>query len=69
MQVTISRLSSSSYSRLDGMAYDMRLMMSRYQRDGMVAAPGDIDQLTTLLGRRCGHTMILRLKRRSSGRG
>jgi uncharacterized protein YbjT (DUF2867 family) len=32
------------------MAYDMRLMMGRFQRDGLAAAPGDIDQLTALLG-------------------
>jgi uncharacterized protein YbjT (DUF2867 family) len=33
------------------MAYDMRLMVERFQRDGLAAAPGDIDRLTTLLGR------------------
>ena len=33
------------------MAYDMRLMLSRFQRDGMVAEPADIARLTTLLGR------------------
>jgi uncharacterized protein YbjT (DUF2867 family) len=33
------------------MAYDMRLMMGRFQRDGLVAAAGAIDQLTALLGR------------------
>jgi uncharacterized protein YbjT (DUF2867 family) len=33
------------------MAYDMRLMLGRFQRDGMLAHPGDIDRLTTLLGR------------------
>jgi len=33
------------------MAYDMRAMMRRYQNDGAVATPADIDRLTTLLGR------------------
>lgn len=33
------------------LAYDMRLMMGRFQRDGMMAPPGDVDQLTALLGR------------------
>jgi uncharacterized protein YbjT (DUF2867 family) len=33
------------------MAYDMRLMMSRIQQDGMVANAGDLDRLTALLGR------------------
>ncbi len=33
------------------MAYDMRLMMRRFQVDGMVAAPGTDDRLRTLLGR------------------
>ena len=33
------------------MAYDMRLMLERFQRDGMVASSGDIDRLTALLGR------------------
>jgi hypothetical protein len=33
------------------MAYDMRLMVDRFQRDGMVAASGDVDRLTALLGR------------------
>lgn len=32
-------------------AYDMRAMMGRYQRDGAVATPEDLDRLTTLLGR------------------
>jgi uncharacterized protein YbjT (DUF2867 family) len=31
------------------MAYYVRLMMGRYQRDGVVAAPGDIDQLRSAL--------------------
>lgn len=33
------------------MAYDMRLMMHRYQQDGAVASKGDIERLTALLGR------------------
>jgi hypothetical protein len=33
------------------MAYDMRAMMRRYQHDGAVATPEDLDRLTTLLGR------------------
>jgi uncharacterized protein YbjT (DUF2867 family) len=33
------------------MAYDIRLMVERFQRDGLSAAPGDIDKLTRLLGR------------------
>ncbi|HEV2676133.1 MAG TPA: NmrA/HSCARG family protein [Aliidongia sp.] len=33
------------------MAYDMRLMMGRFQQDGMVARPGDVERLTSLLGR------------------
>ncbi len=33
------------------MAYDMRLMLSRFQSDGMVAEPEDIARLTSLLGR------------------
>ena len=32
-------------------AYDMRAMMRRYQRDGAVANPEDLDRLTRLLGR------------------
>ena len=32
------------------MAYDMRTMMQRYQQDGAVATPADLDRLTTLLG-------------------
>lgn len=32
------------------MAYDMRLMMRRFQIDGMVAAPGTSDRLQALLG-------------------
>jgi uncharacterized protein YbjT (DUF2867 family) len=31
-------------------AYDLRLMFGRQQRDGMIAAQGDIDRLTHLLG-------------------
>ncbi|WP_144140057.1 NmrA family NAD(P)-binding protein [Paraburkholderia sp. BCC1884] len=33
------------------LAYDMRLMMSRYQQDGAAALQADIDRLATLLGR------------------
>ena len=33
------------------MAYDMRLMSERFQRDGMVPAAGDVERLTALLGR------------------
>lgn len=33
------------------LAYDMRLMMQRYQQDGAVATSADIDALTQLLGR------------------
>ncbi len=33
------------------MAYDMRLMLGRFQQDGMVANSGDVDRLTALLGR------------------
>ena len=33
------------------LAYDLRAMMRRYQADGAVAAPADLDRLTTLLGR------------------
>ena len=33
------------------LAYDLRAMMHRYQTDGTVATPADIDRLTTLLGR------------------
>lgn len=33
------------------MAYDMRLMMNRFQRDGMVATPAAVDRLTARLGR------------------
>ena len=33
------------------MAYDLRAMMRRYQSDGAVATPADLDRLTTLLGR------------------
>jgi uncharacterized protein YbjT (DUF2867 family) len=33
------------------LAYDMRLMMRRYQQDGAVAEPADIERLTALLGR------------------
>lgn len=32
------------------MAYDLRAMMRRYQDDGAVASPAEIDRLTTLLG-------------------
>ena len=33
------------------LAYDMRAMMRRYQHDGAVATPADLDRLATLLGR------------------
>ncbi len=33
------------------MAYDMRLMMGRFQQDGMMASADDVDRLTALLGR------------------
>jgi len=33
------------------LAYDLRAMMRRYQADGAVATPADLDRLTTLLGR------------------
>ncbi|MDR5759993.1 NmrA/HSCARG family protein [Caballeronia sp. LZ035] len=33
------------------LAYDMRLMMQRYQRDGAVANPHEIERLSELLGR------------------
>ena len=33
------------------MAYDMRLMCGRFQQEGMVANPGDVDRLARLLGR------------------
>ncbi len=33
------------------MAMDLRLMLGHFQRDGMIAAPGDVDVLTKLLGR------------------
>jgi hypothetical protein len=32
-------------------AYDMRLMMGRYQQDGAVASKAEIERLATLLGR------------------
>ncbi|MGF6852339.1 NmrA/HSCARG family protein [Paraburkholderia sp. CI3] len=33
------------------LAYDMRLMMGRYQQDGAVASGADVERLATLLGR------------------
>jgi uncharacterized protein YbjT (DUF2867 family) len=33
------------------MAYDMRQMAGRFQTDGMVPEPGDVDRLTAMLGR------------------
>ncbi|WP_077033196.1 SDR family oxidoreductase [Pelomonas sp. KK5] len=33
------------------LAYDLRAMMHRYQADGAVGTPADLDRLTTLLGR------------------
>src|SRR5699024_231706 len=32
-------------------AYDMRKMAERFQSDGMLAEPGDVDHLESLLGR------------------
>lgn len=32
-------------------AYDMRLMADRFQSDGMKAEPGDVERLSTMLGR------------------
>lgn len=32
------------------LAYDMRLMMNRYQQDGAAATPAELDRLATLLG-------------------
>jgi uncharacterized protein YbjT (DUF2867 family) len=50
------------------MAYDMRLMVERFQRDGLSAAPGDIDKLTTLLGRplRSYHDFAIEMARQWS---
>ncbi|NYH15825.1 uncharacterized protein YbjT (DUF2867 family) [Paraburkholderia bryophila] len=33
------------------LAYDMRLMMSRYQQDGAAASTAEVERLATLLGR------------------
>ncbi|SAL23967.1 hypothetical protein [Caballeronia telluris] len=33
------------------LAYDMRLMMRRYQQDGAVAKAADVERLAALLGR------------------
>lgn len=33
------------------LAYDMRLMMGRYQQDGAIASRADVERLATLLGR------------------
>ncbi|MBN8907072.1 MAG: NmrA/HSCARG family protein [Rhodospirillales bacterium] len=33
------------------MAYEMRLMAERFVSDGMIPAPGDVERLTTILGR------------------
>jgi uncharacterized protein YbjT (DUF2867 family) len=35
----------------DWMAFDMRLMAERFQSEGMIPAAGEVDRLTTLLGR------------------
>ena len=41
-----------SRARMRGwMAYDMRTMVRGFQRDGMVAKPGNLDRLTGMLGR------------------
>ena len=34
------------------MAFDMRLMAERFLSDGMLPDAGDVDRLTSLLGRR-----------------
>ncbi|MFL9909357.1 Rossmann-fold NAD(P)-binding domain-containing protein [Paraburkholderia sp. RL17-337-BIB-A] len=36
------------------LAYDMRLMMRRYQQDGAVASKAEVDRLAVLLGRQPG---------------
>ena len=33
------------------MAYDMRMMVERFQSEGMTPEPGDVERLTTMLGR------------------
>jgi hypothetical protein len=33
------------------MAYDMRMMIERFQTDGLIPAPGDAERLTGMLGR------------------
>ena len=49
------------------MAYDLRAMMRRYQIDGAVATPADLDRLTTLLGRRRAPTATSRARPRAAG--
>ena len=48
LNVLEQRLKSAAPSWL---AYDMRLMMARYQQDGAVASKAEVDRLATLLGR------------------
>jgi len=48
LNVLEQRLRSAAPSWL---AYDMRLMMARYQQDGAVASKAEVDRLATLLGR------------------
>lgn len=48
LNVFEQRLKSAAPASL---AYDMRLMMSRYQQDGAVASKDEVDHLATLLGR------------------
>jgi uncharacterized protein YbjT (DUF2867 family) len=38
------------------MAYDMRMMIERFQTDGLIPAPGDAERLTACWGGRCAHT-------------
>jgi uncharacterized protein YbjT (DUF2867 family) len=49
LELLETRLKSAAPAWL---AYDMRLMMARYQQDGAAASSTDVDRLTTLLGRR-----------------
>ena len=42
---------NSSLGPVRGKAHDMKLMMRRFQQDGVVAAPGDGERLQALLGR------------------
>jgi uncharacterized protein YbjT (DUF2867 family) len=49
LDVLEQRLKSAAPAWL---AYDMRLMMRRYQQDGAVASKAEVERLATLLGRR-----------------